>query len=262
MECINYFNREIKILRRNGSSYPEDYHDSILKIIDSFAVSHFVHILTSENASAALKKFVENNTRPSPEVDEFLMRMGQAMADHLCALYGVVEEENWDREKREALAKIFKNVLMFKPLSPLTGQDDEWDRCGIHEFQNNRLSSVFKKADGQAYYIDGIVFRDSRGGCYIGKYSFVNVDFPYTPSTVYVDVPEDIDNTWEAFSKYIPKELQFNPPKSLPSHCSPRLKSAILLPHSDVSLESAHVPSAIQKNPPLAALQSEVSKAG
>lgn len=57
--------------------------------------------------------------------------------------------------------------------------------------QNKRCSHVFKDKDGNAYDIDGKVFREPDGCCFTSKDSFVPVTFPYTPKTEYVDVPKD-----------------------------------------------------------------------
>lgn len=57
-------------------------------------------------------------------------------------------------------------LLRFKPLMPLTLEDDEWNEVGIQHkednqvkvYQNNRASNVFKEADkfdGKPYCIDG-----------------------------------------------------------------------------------------------------------
>jgi hypothetical protein len=82
--------------------------------------------------------------------------------------------------------------MQFKPLAPLTGEDDEWfkhDYGGEPSYQNKRLSSVFKDADGFCYDIDGKVFwewfKDEDGNAvktyYTGRDSRVEVTFPYTP---------------------------------------------------------------------------------
>lgn len=88
---------------------------------------------------------------------------------------------------REALAKL----LAFEPLGPLTGEPDEWVEVGPGVYQNRRCGRVFKQADrfnGQAYDIDGRVFREPSGVCFTSSESLVPVTFPYTPTTVYVDV--------------------------------------------------------------------------
>jgi hypothetical protein len=72
--------------------------------------------------------------------------------------------------------------MRFEPLTPLTGEDNEWNQIKDNLYQNRRSPRVFKE-DGQAYDIDGIVFRDP-DGCYVtNKDSRVNITFPYTPVT-------------------------------------------------------------------------------
>ena len=90
---------------------------------------------------------------------------------------------------------LFKTVASYKPLAPLTGEESEWndvsEMSGKPHWQNNRCSRVFKDGDGSAYDIDGKVFRYPDGGCYTNGDSRVSVTFPYTPTTEYVDVPEE-----------------------------------------------------------------------
>lgn len=97
-------------------------------------------------------------------------------------------------------------LLAYQPLRPLTGEPDEWCEVGDGVFQNRRCSHVFKQADrfdGQAYDLNGRVFREPSGACYTGRDSMVPVTFPYTPATVYVDVPgaEDTGQTTEPAAK-------------------------------------------------------------
>lgn len=82
---------------------------------------------------------------------------------------------------------VFAKVAAFEPLGPLTGQDDEWIHISEGLYQNRRCSHVFKE-NGEAYDIDGKVFREPGGVTYISKDSRVPVTFPYTPHTEYVDV--------------------------------------------------------------------------
>lgn len=82
---------------------------------------------------------------------------------------------------------IFNKLAMWEPLVPLSGDDDEWNEVGPGIFQNNRCSRVFKEG-GEAYDIDGRVFREPSGSCYTSRGSRVAVAFPYTPKTEYVDV--------------------------------------------------------------------------
>lgn len=88
----------------------------------------------------------------------------------------------------------FEKLAMFEPLTPLTGDDSEWNECSDGVFQNNRCSHVFKdnkRFNGQAYDIHGRIFREPDGGCYTSSESAVPVEFPYIPKSVYVDVPRE-----------------------------------------------------------------------
>ena len=82
----------------------------------------------------------------------------------------------------------FSRLAMFKPLSPLTGEDDEWYEFGDGLIQNKRYSAVFKDKDGTAYNYEGKVFTDDGEIWYTNKDSKVNVTFPY----VVPDKPEYI----------------------------------------------------------------------
>lgn len=86
----------------------------------------------------------------------------------------------------------FTKLAAFEPLAPLTGEAEEWHECSEGVFQNKRCSHVFKQADrfdGQAYDLNGRIFREPSGSCYTGRDSMVPVMFPYTPAREYVDVP-------------------------------------------------------------------------
>ena len=88
--------------------------------------------------------------------------------------------------------QILTKLMSFKPLTPLTGEDDEWVEVsqygdGTPHYQNKRLSSVFKDNTG-SYDIDGKVFwewyRDEDDkpfkSYYTSRDSRVEVTFPYT----------------------------------------------------------------------------------
>ncbi|TGR83311.1 hypothetical protein EN866_34240, partial [Mesorhizobium sp. M2D.F.Ca.ET.223.01.1.1] len=91
----------------------------------------------------------------------------------------------------------FEKVARFQPLTPLTGEDDEWMEIdGPSEgnperavcYQNKRCPHVFKDADGP-YDIEGRIFREPSGACFTSRDSRVRISFPYVPHHEYVDVP-------------------------------------------------------------------------
>jgi len=77
---------------------------------------------------------------------------------------------------------VFNRLTHYLPLTPLTGEDDEWNDVGNGHFQNKRCPMVFKDADGKAYNIDGKIFSDDGGETWFAnKDSSVYISFPYMP---------------------------------------------------------------------------------
>jgi len=87
----------------------------------------------------------------------------------------------------------FERLAKFEPLSPLTGDDDEWVEVGTQNgkplYQNKRCGHVFREGKDFAYDIEGRVFREPSGACFTSYDSRIEVAFPYTPKREYVDVP-------------------------------------------------------------------------
>lgn len=105
-------------------------------------------------------------------------------------------EDGMNRAMREHILSVLRKVLDFEPVTPLTGEADEWTDLGYSEdmeAQNNRCSHVFRRADGTAYDSIGRVFRDPDGSCFTGRGSRVDITFPYTPTREYVDVDANGD---------------------------------------------------------------------
>ncbi len=92
-----------------------------------------------------------------------------------------------------ALSQAIKKLLLFEIIAPLTGEDEEWMEIGKNEYQNRRLSSVFKK-DNKAYYLDAIVWQgpeswDSFTGTVNGIKSRQYIkSFPFTSKIFIIDV--------------------------------------------------------------------------
>lgn len=105
---------------------------------------------------------------------------------------------------------VLERLLRFKPLTPLTGEDDEWinvsGEMGERYFQNKRCSSVFKTVDAQgntieAHDVDAIAYSDNGGLTWFTSSHFrKNVTFPYEPPThpekIYIEYTEDVPLGW------------------------------------------------------------------
>ena len=105
------------------------------------------------------------------------------------------------------IMSIIQRLWSWKPLTPLTGEDDEWtdelDPNG-NSLQNKRCPSVFKDKDtGKAHYLDGRVFVEPDGSTFTCALSSVDVDFPFTvpdkPVYVYLKystLNKDVKEQW------------------------------------------------------------------
>jgi hypothetical protein len=123
----------------------------------------------------------------------------KAMRDHILHMVKEFSDEGHSGMSASYALNILKNLLDFKPLTPLTGADDEWtmiDYVGDMIAQNKRCFHVFRGDDGRAYDIAGIIFyewcTDENGKRYkshfTSKDSRVYITFPYTPTNEYREV--------------------------------------------------------------------------
>jgi hypothetical protein len=112
----------------------------------------------------------------------------------------------------------FNQLMNTGILSPLTGEDDEWNETGTGEgkFQNKRASNVFKGADGRAYQYDYYVFhdgaRDETG--YTGPGSRKYITFPFVPKHEHIVLEPHIVALKERVDQ-LSDELRWNRKKSL-----------------------------------------------
>jgi hypothetical protein len=94
-----------------------------------------------------------------------------------------------------AIVNTVKSLCMFKPLTPITENEDSWK----HPDQNTRLSSLFMDDKG-AYYLNAIVWQGKEdwntftGSVYVDDANFQKISshqyvkFPFRPKTFYIDV--------------------------------------------------------------------------
>ena len=95
------------------------------------------------------------------------------------------------------IVNLFNKLAKYETLSPLKGNDDEWndvsDMSGDRKtlFQNNRDGRVFKNDDG-AFFTEAIIWTESGESSYTNKDSNRYIkSFPFTPKTFYVEVDKD-----------------------------------------------------------------------
>lgn len=135
---------------------------------------------------------------------KFNDEMQEMICGHVIKLLNVFNGEGHSGSSAPYAANLFKKLALFQTITPLTGIDAEWGdkmAMGMDDGtqQNKRDSAVFRK-NGQAYYIEAIVFRGQNGLCFTGGGvessrgvigSAQNIKaFPFAPKTFYIDVLE------------------------------------------------------------------------
>lgn len=122
--------------------------------------------------------------------------MQDAIERNVLTMVRIFADEGHSGSSAGYTVGLLEKVLRFEPITPLTGADGEWVQVAEGVWQNARCSHVFKRADGDAYDIEGRVFREPSGVCFTRRGSRVPVTFPYRPKREYVDVPaSDADGT-------------------------------------------------------------------
>ena len=83
----------------------------------------------------------------------------RAMREHILKMVEVFSDEDHSGFSANYAVAILQKLLRFEPLSPLTGEDSEWNLISEKEnlYQNKRCSYVFRE-NGKAYDINGKVF--------------------------------------------------------------------------------------------------------
>lgn len=134
-------------------------------------------------------------------------RFGEVMSNDALEVLGVLCNQGHSGISAPIIMSMIQRLWSWKPLTPLTGQDDEWtdklDPDG-NTLMNIRCPAVFKnKETGKAFYLDGRVFVEPDGATFTCNLSSVDIDFPFTvpdnPMYVYLKYStrdKDVDEQW------------------------------------------------------------------
>lgn len=108
------------------------------------------------------------------------------------AIYEIVEvfaKQGHSGFSAAMAAEAAGRLMNFKPLTPLTGEDDEWAKLDLG-WQNKRYTSLFKDDDGFCYDLAGVTFEDvDDPGNYFTSSELIRryykgiprIKFPYLP---------------------------------------------------------------------------------
>lgn len=114
--------------------------------------------------------------------DEDERRMQEAINKNILDLVEMFSNQGHSGFTANYSIGILNKLLKQSFVTPLTGEDDEWNEVGPGVYQNKRESKIFKQADrfdGKAYYLNGKAFSDNGGETWFtNSDSFVVVEFP------------------------------------------------------------------------------------
>lgn len=126
--------------------------------------------------------------------------------DNILEIIKIFGEQGHSGFSASYLISSLEKLMRWEPLTPLTFEDDEWecvgDRGDFPQYQNKRLSSVFKDGkDGQSYYLYAIIMREENGSTWSGSFTLKDgstigrshyikkgINFPHKNKTFYIDV--------------------------------------------------------------------------
>ena len=141
--------------------------------------------------------------------------MQKCINDDIIEIVEVFSKQDHSGFSASYALNILKRLLHFKPIRPLTGEDDEWNECGWTRddgkkkvFQNRRCSAVFKTVDistgeTEATYNDKYVISDNGGITWfysshilkqLGLTNAIAFPFnvPENPKRIYIKYLEDV----------------------------------------------------------------------
>lgn len=95
-------------------------------------------------------------------------------------LVKLFSKQEFDIGELGYVTSVVTKLIKQYPLSPLTGEDDEWERYSSTTFLNKRCMDVYKSG-GKAYFTKGKLFSTDEGKSWFStKESVVEIEsFPY-----------------------------------------------------------------------------------
>ena len=171
----------------------------------------------AEREYAILEK-INLTTKANPIILEF---KDEIIA--LCDKFGKSGQSGGSRPYATyMIARCVEQLLERLPITPIFDDDQYWEEREDGIQQNNRCSCLFKNAEGKAFYIDAIKFRDPDGKCYSNASAFISgveikssqfiKGFPFIPMTFIIDrsmvggretvtYPKQLDAVWRHYKQ-------------------------------------------------------------
>jgi len=116
------------------------------------------------------------------------------IANAVLELLELFSKQNHNEMSAYLVVNIFRELMLYHPLTPLTGMDDEWLDNGV-VYQNKRDSRVFKEKDtGRVYFTEAILWQNE-GKIFTGTVEGISSSqyvrkFPFVPQMFLVMADE------------------------------------------------------------------------
>lgn len=124
--------------------------------------------------------FEKNGKYPSPSALSVQKKVSKCILE----LHDIFEKQHHDNFSASYVMDLFYKLVHFTPLSPLTGEKDEWKPVeGMNDTEyNTRFTGISRKTgdNSTAIWHDGILFCEPNGNDWFSaKESSVQVTFPF-----------------------------------------------------------------------------------
>lgn len=134
--------------------------------------------------------------------DSESLKMQKSVNDDILDIIKLFSSQGHSGFSANYSLNILKRLLDYKPLSAITGSEDEWEQLNYSPdlaYQSKRCPSIFKDADGKVYNVEARVFSDDNGHTWYNcKESREYVELPYEvpakPEYVIIDNQQERKN--------------------------------------------------------------------
>lgn len=153
--------------------------------------------MSNQFVEHALRELDIYGLKDDETTDELSLAMRRQIL-HLCEEFG---KESHSHYTKNVVAALLHQLLLLKPITPLTGEDDEWldltdTQRGLPFFQNKRYTNVYKNST-EAWDNEAIVWWrwkvDGSKEFFKTADSKKVITFPYTPKTEFIEYQEQDD---------------------------------------------------------------------
>lgn len=133
----------------------------------------------------------------------FVDEMQEMMCQNLVDVIETIASQGHSGFSGAYLIKYLPTLLKQEPITPLTGEEDEWAKVEEDMYQNKRCSRVIKRGEtGAAFDVESRVYYeneiDEHGKerrVFFIKAPHKPITFPYTPTTEYIPANQEEEDS-------------------------------------------------------------------